>query len=105
MGKKLQRVFRDRRLTPEEAAADNEIRQRLNAEYPPTRSSSRAQSSSLSELLKKSIRESNKSIDEIAREAGISPSLIAHFLSGDRDIHLATADKLANSLGLEVATE
>lgn len=104
-GKKLQRVFRDRRLTPDEVAADNRVREQVKAEFPPLRRHSRPQTSSLSELLKQSIRESAKSIDTIARETGVSSVLIASFLSGDRDIHLTTADKLAHSLGLEVMTD
>lgn len=105
MGKKLQRVFRDRRLTPDETAADQEVRRQVAAEFPPRPEPAQAQSSSFSELLKRSIRESGRSIDEIAKEAGVSPALLGHFLSGERDIHMTTADKLAGSLGLEVTAE
>jgi hypothetical protein len=35
MGKKLERAFRDRILTPEESAADQEIRRKLQQEFPP----------------------------------------------------------------------
>lgn len=105
MGKKLQRVFRDRRLTPDEIAADHQVREHVAAEFPPRLQAARSHSSSLSELLKRSIRESGRSIDEIASEAGVSPSLLGNFLSGERDIHMTTADKLASSLGLEVSAE
>jgi plasmid maintenance system antidote protein VapI len=32
----------------------------------------------------------------------VSPVVVAGFVSGQRDIHMATADRLARSLGLEV---
>jgi transcriptional regulator with XRE-family HTH domain len=105
MEKKLQRVFRDRPLTPEEVASDREVRKRIAAEFLPSRAPFRPQSSSLSDLLKKSIRESGKSVEEIAGDAGVSPVLIAGFLSGERDIHVTTADKLVSALGFEVTVE
>jgi hypothetical protein len=105
MSERPQRDFRDRRLTPEEAAADDKTRKRIFAEFPPKAALTSSDSTSLSELLKKSIRESTKSIDQMASEAGVPATLITSFLSGQRDIHLATADKLAISLGLELATE
>ena len=105
MEKKLQRVIRDRQLTSDEVAADQQVREQVAAEFPPRLQPARSHSSSLSELLKRSIRESGRSIDEIASEAGVSPSLLGNFLSGERDIHMMTADKLAISLGLEVTAE
>ena len=105
MGKKLQRVFRDRPLTPEEASADVRVREQIAAEFPVRPQPSPSHSSAFSELLKRSIRDSGKSTDEIASEAGVSPALVACFLSGERDIHMTTADKLASSLGLEVTVE
>lgn len=105
MRKKLQRVFRDRRLTADEAASDREVREKVQAEYPPSRESSGRQPSLLRELLQKSIRESGKSVDALSHESGVPAVLIASFLSGERDIHLTTADKLAHSLGLELTAE
>jgi transcriptional regulator with XRE-family HTH domain len=105
MNKKLQRVFRERHLTPEEAAADRKLRETLNKEFPPSSVPSPTRASPLSELLKQSIRDSRKTIDEIAAEAGVSPLLISQFLSGERDIRLATADKLTHTLGLEVTAQ
>lgn len=101
----LQRTYRDRPLTPDEAAADEKLREQIAAEFPPAPRIPQTRSSSLSELLKKSIRESGKSTDAIATEAGISSVLLERFLAGERDIHMVTADKLANSLGLEVTVE
>lgn len=105
MSKKLQRVFRDRRLTSDEMAVDHQVSEQVAAEFPPRLQPARSHASSLSELLKRSIRESDRSIDEIASEAGVSPALLGNFLSGERDIHMTTADKLASSLGLEVIAE
>jgi len=105
MAKKLQRVFRDRHLTPDEVAADKDLRGKIESEYPPKAATHVAQTDSLSELLRRSIRESGRSLEEIASAAGVSPIVIAGFLSGERDIHMATADRLARSLGLEVTAE
>jgi hypothetical protein len=105
MAKKLQRKFRDRHLTPDEVAADQELRRKIEQEFPPKNSPSAAQNDSLSDLLRRSIRESDRSVDEIASDARVSPIVIARFLSGERDIHMATADRLARSLGLEVTAD
>jgi transcriptional regulator with XRE-family HTH domain len=58
----------------------------------------------LSEALKRAIRQSDKSVYQIAKEADVSPIVISRFLSGERDIRLATADRLAETLGLAVPT-
>jgi hypothetical protein len=105
MTKKLQRVFRDRHLTPDEVAADQELRGKLEREYPPKNATIAAQDNSLSELLRRSIHESGQSLEAIASGAGVSPVVIARFVSGERDIHMATADRLARSLGLELTAE
>jgi hypothetical protein len=111
MEKKLERLFRDRRLTPDEIASDAQVREKVENEFPPchsAREGSPSQASHpamLSELLKRSIRESNKSVDEIAGDAGVSPVLVARFMSGERDIHIATADKLAEAVGLNLAAQ
>jgi len=111
MAKKLDRVYRDRHLTPEEAARDAEIRRNVVEEYPPSRPTGAdnllalERQSSLSGLLKRTIRESGRSVEEIASDAGLPTALVIRFLSGERDIHMATADKLAESLGLKLATK
>jgi transcriptional regulator with XRE-family HTH domain len=104
MTEKLQRVFRDRNLTDEEVSADQEVRARIQAEFPPRHLTSTSQPSQLSELIRHSIRGCSKSIEELAQESGISPVLLARFVSGESDIHLATADRLAGVLGLEVTS-
>jgi hypothetical protein len=105
MAKKLQRVFRDRHLTSDEVADDQRVREEIQREYPPKTSTGATPADSLSELLRRSIRDSGRSVEEIASEAGVSPIVVAGFISGERDIHMATADRLARSLGLEVTVE
>jgi transcriptional regulator with XRE-family HTH domain len=105
MAKKLQREFRDRPLTVEEVTADEVLRRKIEAEFPPRVSGNPVHPDSLSDLLRRSIRESGRSVEEIAAHTGVSPVVIAGFLSGTRDIHMATADRLARSLGLEVTAE
>jgi DNA-binding phage protein len=108
MGKRLERRFRDRPLTGDEQERDSIARQAVHSEFPPSQHggepslSETGQASSLSELLKRAIRERAESVDQIAQEAGLSPELLARFLAGEHDIHMATADKLANTLGLKV---
>jgi hypothetical protein len=96
----LQRVFQDRHLTPDEIAEDAAIRQKIEQEFPPKVGAIPVQSDSLSDLLRRSIQESGRTIEEIAGDSGISPAVIAGFISRTRDIHMTTADRLARSLGL-----
>ncbi len=97
-GKRLKRVIRTRKLTPAEAARDREIRRQVQAEFPPRERP--MASESLSAALKEAIRQSTKTPYQIAREAGVSQIIISRFLSGERDIRMATADKIATVLGL-----
>ena len=102
MAKKLQRQFRQRKLTPEEIARDKEVRRKVKEEFPPARSAASKTPHSLSESLKQAIRDSDKTEYQIAQQAGVSQIVISRFLSGERDIRLATADKLAGALGLRL---
>ena len=104
MGKKLQRVFRDRPLTSAEAAEDRDVREKVQSEFPPIRKQSQI-NSPLTELLRRSIHDSGKTAETIAADSGVPAVLIAGFLLGQRDIHLTTADKLARALGLEVTAD
>src|SRR5262249_28112463 len=99
MAKKIERVFRDRRLTPEEAARDEDVRRQVEAEFPPA-STGGAAPRPPSPALREALRGSDKSIYQIAQQAGVSPIVVSRFLSGERDIRMATADKLAEALGL-----
>jgi hypothetical protein len=105
MGKKLQREFRNRRLTPEEIARDEQIRSAVQSEFPSARPSDDAASSSLTRALKQAIRDCGQTEYQIAKQAGVSQIVISRFLSGERDIRMATADKLAGVLGLKIRAE
>jgi ribosome-binding protein aMBF1 (putative translation factor) len=95
----LKRVYRSRRLSPEEVAQDREIRRKVMAEFPPLVGSGQPL---LSDFLKTAITQSPKSVYQLAKETGISRIVITRFLSGERDLRLATADKLAHVLGLKL---
>jgi DNA-binding phage protein len=99
---KTKRIIRTRHLTPEEIARDREIRRKIEAEFPPLRKPRNPAKNSLTEMLKLSLRSSGRSFYQIAKESGVSPIVITRFLAGKRDIRMATADKLANVLGLKL---
>jgi transcriptional regulator with XRE-family HTH domain len=54
----------------------------------------------LPERLRAAIRKSGKTVYRVGVESGVSHPVILRFLSGERDIRLETAEKLAASLGL-----
>jgi transcriptional regulator with XRE-family HTH domain len=56
----------------------------------------------LSHTIRRVIRERSLSASAVARSAGVSPSQIARFLSGERDLYLSTAERLLEVLGLKV---
>ena len=99
-GKKLKRVRRSTRLTPEQAARDRELRQKIQEEFPPLLRVRRP--SVLSESLKQAITESRKTPEQLAKETGIPEILIRRFLAGEGDLRLAAADQLAHLLGLRL---
>lgn len=102
MSKKIERLFREGRLSAAEVAGDEEVRRKVRAEFPPAASSGGA-SGRLSQALRDALRASDKSMYQIAQDAGVSQIVVSRFLSGQRDIRMATADKLAEALGLEIA--
>ena len=102
--RKIERVMRSRRLTAEEAARDDEIRRKVEAEFPPGRSSPRVGAGSLSNALRGAIRNSDQSVYQIAKAANVSQIVVSRFLSGERDIRMETADRLAEVLGLKLET-
>jgi DNA-binding phage protein len=105
MPKKLQRVFRTRELTADEIARDEAVRRQIKNEFPPANPTITAVPGSLSETLKQAIRASGKSVYQIASASGVSQIVVSRFLSGERDIRMATADKLAEALGLKLETQ
>lgn len=38
----------------------------------------------------------------LARDSGVNSAVVGRFLKGERDVTLATAEKLCNALGLEL---
>ena len=102
MSKKIERVFRESRLSAEEIARDEEVRRKVQAEFPPAPPSGSV-SGRLSQALRDALRASDKSMYQIAQDAGVSQIVVSRFLSGERDIRMATADKLAEALGLRLA--
>ena len=98
----LQRVIRSRNLTREEAARDEEIRRKVQQEFPPGRPLSPPVPDSISETLKRAIKNSDRSVEQIAKDAGVSRTMVAQFVSGQRDIPMTVADRLANALGFKL---
>ena len=72
-------------------------------EFPPSDLAT-PEAGGISDALRRAIQASPKSVYEICKEAGISQIVVSRFLSGERDIRLATADRLAKALGIEVAS-
>jgi DNA-binding phage protein len=103
MSKKIERVFRKGRLSAEEVARDEEVRRKVQVEFPPAAPTGSA-SGRLSQALRDALRASDKSMYQIAQDAGVSQIVVSRFLSGERDIRMATADKLAEALGLKLAS-
>lgn len=58
----------------------------------------------VSDRLREAIRESNKTMYEVAKEAGVDYSIVRRFLNDERDMKLATADRLAAYFGLELTS-
>src|SRR5438477_11346924 len=96
MDKRIERVVRDRRLTAAEAAKDEEIRRQVQAEFPPAPAASPAPGV-LSQALREAIRARGKSVDQIAQAVRVQPALLTRFLTGERDIRMATADQLVTA--------
>jgi hypothetical protein len=105
MERKLIRSIRSRLLSAEESARDQMVRKAVSGEFPPRRAAAPSQPAAFSEMLKQAIRDSGRSVESVASDAGLSPALLAGFMAGDRDIHMTTADKLARALGLEVTAD
>jgi DNA-binding phage protein len=52
--------------------------------------------------LREAIRASGRTLRDISREAGLSPSQLSHFLRGRRDLTFSSAAKVIEALGLEL---
>lgn len=60
---------------------------------------------SLSESLRKAIEESGYSNYALSHLTGVSQSVLNRFVSGERDITLGTASKIAVVIGAELKTK
>lgn len=98
--KKFNRVTRPRRLTADEAARDAELRKKIVKEFPPAQPSP-PEPGAISDSLRAALQASPKSVYQICKDSGISQIVVSRFLSGERDIRLATADRLAKVLGIK----
>ena len=68
----------------------------------PERRPDRDGRTSLSEALKSGIRDRGLTAYAVAKMAEVRPHVVQRFLNGERGLTLATADKLAGVLGLEL---
>jgi plasmid maintenance system antidote protein VapI len=55
-----------------------------------------------SEILRQAILDCGRTRYELAKETGVSQPVLSRFVNGQRDLTLATVDKLAPTLGLEL---
>jgi hypothetical protein len=101
--KSLKRSYRKEKLPAEQVARDQEVRQKVKAEFPPLESA--PTSLVLSDPLRRAVAESPKSVRQLAREAGVSQVVLTQFLAGTRDLRLATAENLARVLGLKLVPD
>ena len=100
--KKVTRVTRAGTLSTEQAMRDREARRRIQEEFPPV--PEQPIPDSVSDALKRAIQTTDMTVYEIAKRAKVSQIIISRFLSGERDIRMATADKLSQVLGLKLVS-
>ena len=62
----------------------------------------KAQSRLISAALREQIESSGRSLYELAAKAGMARGVLSRFMRRERDICMATADKLCRVLGLEL---
>lgn len=56
----------------------------------------------LADAIRRAIRESGKSFNELGRLAGVDPAQLSRFASGDRDLTVAVASRVCLALGYEL---
>jgi hypothetical protein len=57
----------------------------------------------LADQLRKAIKANPDSLYRVGKNAGISLGMLTRFMAGERDLRLATVDKLIDGLGMEAA--
>ena len=67
-----------------------------------TKSKSKAKPKTIVDQLRQAIRGSGLTHYRIAKDAAIRPDMIDRFMSGERDLRLETAGKVARVLNLEL---
>ena len=98
--KTIKRIHRVGKLSPQQAARDREIRRKVMEEFRPLEGES--ESPILSDPLREAIGHSGKSVPKLAKQAKVSAIVLQQFLDGKRDLRLATAERLAQVLGLKL---
>jgi hypothetical protein len=91
-------------LTPDQIVKEQEVRSKVQEEFPPAPRVTKPVPKSIADSLKRAIRESGRSVCQISKDSGIAEIVIARFLSGERDIRMATADKLARALHMQLTS-
>jgi transcriptional regulator with XRE-family HTH domain len=56
----------------------------------------------VTDQLKEAIRRSGESLNHLGRRAGVDDGSLSRFIRGERDLTLATADRLCKALGLKL---
>ena len=56
----------------------------------------------LSQQLRRLIKESGMTVYRISKDAGINPAILGRFVNNQRDLTLGTADKIAKVLNLKL---
>jgi hypothetical protein len=98
--KTFKHVYRTDRLSAQEAARYREIRRKVQEEFPPLEPEPSLPI--LSGPLREAIVQSGKSAGRLAKEAKVSEIVLQQFLAGERDLRLATAERLALVLKLKL---
>ena len=98
--KTIKHIHRTGRLSAPEAARYQELRRKIKGEFPPLEPE--PASLILSESLREAIHLSGRSIRRLAKEAKVSEIVLQQFLQGERDLRLATVERLAQILKLKL---
>lgn len=53
-------------------------------------------------VVRDAIRRDNRSISRLARDAGVSQSMVSRFVAGKRGVTIDTMERLLGTLGLEL---
>jgi hypothetical protein len=101
---KAKRITHTHRLAADQIVKEQEVRRKVQEEFPPAPRVTEPVPQTIADSLKQAIRESGRSDNQISKDSGIAQIVIARFLSGEKDIRMATAQKLARALKLQLTT-